>query len=841
MSFFFLLVFSLFFFVPESLAAVPTFTASIQAKDGTTDKILLTFSEAVSTTSGSAGELIVAGDFAVAGTDGLTIAGVSHVANSPSVVLTMSANINLAGAGELTIACAATEIYDNGGTNACVQGATDINTASVDTTGPTVSNIHWLDNDSDGDIDRAEIQWNEPVDDSTIANTDFEFDNDTSNDGTGEEVGSGGGTAVTSVGSVDLVDDEYSFVTVSTGIAGTEAANLHILGANTTDLLGNAVATADNVGTDADRAAPQISTFTYQDNDGDGKADRFLVAFSETLDATSVLGANDLTLTNVGDFTGASFGNDATDLIAGAVNNVLVGLGTEASVIDTAENSGSIAISSQNAFSLTDGTNTNSTLGAQSQALFADGAGPLITSWTLDLAIPSAKLNFSESVEAGTLAVGSITIQNDTAGTLSHTLTTSSTTSSNGTSIVIDISDSDLTSLTGIGNLVTSQSASYLSATATAIDDLASNDLSPIASSAGIGVSSYNRRTSGGSESNKECIPPKIISFSPDNKVSSLEQIQFEILPQQNSDVWTNFGTARDMMTVTVAGKEIARENITLTLERYVVATVSVDFVTSGSVDIALSVPSRTNEGPCFTEEIYTISVGNTAFEETPSTASGGNDTNNISEETYHPSASESPRADQMKQFTNVVANKKSFQDIPITAWERSYVDKVSSAGIMTGYADGSNIFGKDDPVTNAQLTKVGLESFGYDIPSRVSLSPFDDVSVNDWSAPYFQKAKTIGVTPLRRNGRINPHQPISRGETLRILVDMAEIDLSGISDENYFSDVPTSKNFTKAIAWATENGIVNGYQNGNFGPNDSLTRGQLAKIVVNMLEFLGN
>ncbi|MCI5993059.1 MAG: S-layer homology domain-containing protein, partial [Clostridiales bacterium] len=52
------------------------------------------------------------------------------------------------------------------------------------------------------------------------------------------------------------------------------------------------------------------------------------------------------------------------------------------------------------------------------------------------------------------------------------------------------------------------------------------------------------------------------------------------------------------------------------------------------------------------------------------------------------------------------------------------------------------------------------------------------------------------------------------------------------------FGDVSSGQWYTKAVAWAAENGIVNGYSNGNFGPNDPITREQLATILYRYTKF---
>ena len=53
------------------------------------------------------------------------------------------------------------------------------------------------------------------------------------------------------------------------------------------------------------------------------------------------------------------------------------------------------------------------------------------------------------------------------------------------------------------------------------------------------------------------------------------------------------------------------------------------------------------------------------------------------------------------------------------------------------------------------------------------------------------------------------------------------------------FPDVAEGKWFSKAVAWASANGIASGYANGNFGPNDPITREQLAVIFYQYANYL--
>ena len=49
---------------------------------------------------------------------------------------------------------------------------------------------------------------------------------------------------------------------------------------------------------------------------------------------------------------------------------------------------------------------------------------------------------------------------------------------------------------------------------------------------------------------------------------------------------------------------------------------------------------------------------------------------------------------------------------------------------------------------------------------------------------------------------------------------------------QNPFADVPNGSWFTQAVAWAAENGIVNGVGNHKFEPDSNITREQMAAIL---------
>ena len=107
---------------------------------------------------------------------------------------------------------------------------------------------------------------------------------------------------------------------------------------------------------------------------------------------------------------------------------------------------------------------------------------------------------------------------------------------------------------------------------------------------------------------------------------------------------------------------------------------------------------------------------------------------------------------------------------------------------------------------------------------------PFADVSGSDWFYNDVRYVYEKGIMDGTGADRFSPNAPLTRAMIVTILYRMAgSPSVSGSSD---FTDVAAGKWFAKAVAWAAANGIVNGYGSGLFGPNDPVTREQLAAIL---------
>ena len=108
--------------------------------------------------------------------------------------------------------------------------------------------------------------------------------------------------------------------------------------------------------------------------------------------------------------------------------------------------------------------------------------------------------------------------------------------------------------------------------------------------------------------------------------------------------------------------------------------------------------------------------------------------------------------------------------------------------------------------------------------------NPFADVSEGDWYYEAVQFVQERGLMNGYSDGRFGPNDTLSRAQLAQILFNK-----EGRPGVNYlltFSDVASEAWYTEAIRWAASQGIVGGYGDGTFGPNDPITREQLAVML---------
>lgn len=114
----------------------------------------------------------------------------------------------------------------------------------------------------------------------------------------------------------------------------------------------------------------------------------------------------------------------------------------------------------------------------------------------------------------------------------------------------------------------------------------------------------------------------------------------------------------------------------------------------------------------------------------------------------------------------------------------------------------------------------------------------FEDVHEDVWFVDAVYVTVNKGWFTGTSQTTFNPYGNTTRGMLATVLYRMEQSPI--VSASNLFSDVLAGYYYTDGIAWAQENGIVSGYGNGTFGPQDSLTREQLAVFLYRYARYQG-
>lgn len=116
--------------------------------------------------------------------------------------------------------------------------------------------------------------------------------------------------------------------------------------------------------------------------------------------------------------------------------------------------------------------------------------------------------------------------------------------------------------------------------------------------------------------------------------------------------------------------------------------------------------------------------------------------------------------------------------------------------------------------------------------------STFSDVKTSDWFYDDVRYVCENGLMNGTGSGTFSPKATTTRGMIVTILYRLSgEPAVSGVCP---FGDVAAGKYYEKAITWAAENKIVSGYADGTFGPDNAITREQLAAILYRYATFCG-
>ncbi|SFB46430.1 mannan endo-1,4-beta-mannosidase [Cohnella sp. OV330] len=159
--------------------------------------------------------------------------------------------------------------------------------------------------------------------------------------------------------------------------------------------------------------------------------------------------------------------------------------------------------------------------------------------------------------------------------------------------------------------------------------------------------------------------------------------------------------------------------------------------------------------------------------------------------------------------------------------WAKDSIAKWAASGVLSGYPDQT--FHPNDRITRAEFATILNRVFGFYAESNEA---FSDVRESSWYADALSIAREAGYYEGFPGNRAQAENAISRQDAVTLLARVFSLAASGgASATASFSDGAKIQAYAKSAVDALS-GVLSGYQDGTFRPNDSITRAEVVTLI---------
>lgn len=181
---------------------------------------------------------------------------------------------------------------------------------------------------------------------------------------------------------------------------------------------------------------------------------------------------------------------------------------------------------------------------------------------------------------------------------------------------------------------------------------------------------------------------------------------------------------------------------------------------------------------------------------------------------------------------SRITMNGKDYAPVTFVNRKAAELNRTDHLAFLSGYANGT--FEPDRNMTRAEVTTMFARLLTEKMTADQTYSnTFSDVAKSHWAANYIGYMQQFGIITGYADGSFRPDASVTRAEFAAIASRFEKLTEGTKS----FSDVPSSHWAAKYINFAATRGWVNGYADGTFRPNNSITRAEVAAVTCRLLE----
>ena len=146
--------------------------------------------------------------------------------------------------------------------------------------------------------------------------------------------------------------------------------------------------------------------------------------------------------------------------------------------------------------------------------------------------------------------------------------------------------------------------------------------------------------------------------------------------------------------------------------------------------------------------------------------------------------------------------------------------------------------YAKSDPENYMENGEIRSGGVTVDVTFIPEDWPFVDVTEDKWYydavAYVYQQGIMVGMSETT----FEPNTTVNRAQVVQMLYNLE--GQPQVSGDSGFSDIRDDQWYAKAVAWASANDVVAGYEDGTFRPTRAVTREEFAQILYNYAKFKG-
>lgn len=185
-------------------------------------------------------------------------------------------------------------------------------------------------------------------------------------------------------------------------------------------------------------------------------------------------------------------------------------------------------------------------------------------------------------------------------------------------------------------------------------------------------------------------------------------------------------------------------------------------------------------------------------------------------------------------------ADITAYDDLGQVLWAQDSIYQLTELGILSGVGDGK--FEPDREVTREEFVKMILSAFPMQAGEGAGV-PFVDCPVDSWYYPYVEKAYYNQVIQGISEHEFGAGKSITRQDVAVICMHILEQNqkIPNLSDAGAFKDAEQIAGYAKlSVDSLSQIGIITGYDDGSFRPEQSTTRAQAAVMVSRLMSYVG-